>query len=147
MLATSPVIDIIAATEVLADKLSVSHGQESAAQLMDGMVEVLQSFRQHTYQVGKSNLSKSHWRAIKSLRADSSIKILPADKGNKTVVMNAEDYLSKLEKKRVQAGSNVAIACNPTRSREVALNRLINMIMKDAEAYAAIVTRESSMIM
>ncbi|CAM9853960.1 unnamed protein product, partial [Heterosigma akashiwo] len=64
------------------------------------------------------NLSKSHWRAIKSLRADSSIKILPAEKGNKTVVMNAEDYLSKLEK-RVQAGSNRrAIARNPSRSRE-----------------------------
>ncbi|CAM9382875.1 unnamed protein product, partial [Heterosigma akashiwo] len=85
------------------------------------------------YKVRKSNLSRSHWRAIKSLRADSSIKILPADKGNKTVVMNAGDYLSKLEK-RVQAGSNVAIARNPTKSREVALNRLINMIMKDAEA-------------
>mmetsp|Transcript_10662 Transcript_10662/g.18836 ORF Transcript_10662/g.18836 Transcript_10662/m.18836 type:complete len:305 (-) Transcript_10662:334-1248(-) len=103
---------------------------------MDGMVEVLQSFRQQTYKVRKSNLSRSHWRAIKSLRADSSIKILPADKGNKTVVMNADDYLSKLEQ-RVQAGSNVAIARNPTKSREVALNRLINMIMKDAEAYAA----------
>ena len=73
MLATPPVIDIIAATEVLADKLSVSHGQELAAQLMDGMVEVLQSFRQQTYKVRKSNLSKSHWRAIKSLREDSSI--------------------------------------------------------------------------
>ncbi|CAN0064298.1 unnamed protein product [Heterosigma akashiwo] len=102
VLATPPVIDIIAATEVLADKLSLSHGQESA-QLMGGMVEVLQSFRQQTYKVRKSNLSRSHWRAIKSLRADSSIKILPADKGNKTVVMNAGDYLSKLEQ-RVQAG-------------------------------------------
>ena len=60
VLATPPVIDIIAATKVLADKLSVSHGQESAAQLMDGMVEVLQSFRQQTYKVRKSNLSKSH---------------------------------------------------------------------------------------
>ncbi|CAM9756096.1 unnamed protein product [Heterosigma akashiwo] len=117
VLATPPVMDIIAATEVLADKLSVSHGQESAAQLMGGMVEVLQSFRQQTYKVRKSNLSRSHWRAIKSLRADSSIKILPADKGNKTVVMNADDYLSKLEQ-RVQAGSNVAIARNPTKSRE-----------------------------
>ena len=55
---------------------------------MSGMVEVLQSFRHQTYKMRKSNLSKSHRRAIKSLRADSSIKILPADKGNKTVVMN-----------------------------------------------------------
>ena len=45
----------------------------------------------------KSNLSKEQREALRKLREDDSIVILPADKGNALVVMNKEDYASKME--------------------------------------------------
>ena len=36
--------------------------------------------------------------ALKSLRNDASIVILPADKGNVTVVMDKKEYVSKMKK-------------------------------------------------
>ena len=43
----------------------------------------------------KDNLSKDESRALKELRSDTSIVILPADKGRSTVILNREDYLEK----------------------------------------------------
>jgi len=45
----------------------------------------------------KSNLGKEQSEALRKLREDDSIVILPADKGNALVVMNKEDYASKME--------------------------------------------------
>ena len=43
----------------------------------------------------KSNVRKEEREALRDLRNDSSIVILEADKGNATVVMDAEDYEKK----------------------------------------------------
>ena len=45
----------------------------------------------------KSSLGKEQREALKKLREDDSIVILPADKGNATVVMNKNDYARKME--------------------------------------------------
>ena len=45
----------------------------------------------------KSNLNKSERNAIKDLRNDDSITILPADKGRCTVVMDVTDYEHKVK--------------------------------------------------
>ena len=42
------------------------------------------------------NLSAEERKALKELRSDSNIKIMKADKGNCTVVMNTKDYDDKL---------------------------------------------------
>ena len=44
----------------------------------------------------KSNLDKGMHKATRDLREDTSIVILPADKGNATVVMNRTEYMSKM---------------------------------------------------
>ena len=44
----------------------------------------------------KSNISKTERQALKSLPDDDSIIILPADKGNVTVVMDRVEYSNKL---------------------------------------------------
>ena len=44
----------------------------------------------------KDNLSKDERKALKELQSDTSIVILPADKGRSTVILNREDYLEKL---------------------------------------------------
>jgi uncharacterized protein YifE (UPF0438 family) len=41
------------------------------------------------------NISKEEREAIGSLRKDKNIKILPADKGKCTVILNTEDYMKK----------------------------------------------------
>ena len=43
----------------------------------------------------KDNLSKDERKALKELQSDTSIGILPADKGRSTVILNREDYLEK----------------------------------------------------
>ena len=45
----------------------------------------------------KSNISKEEGAAIQDLRKDKSIKILPADNGKCTVILNTDDYLSKCQ--------------------------------------------------
>ena len=44
----------------------------------------------------KPNISKAERQAIKSLQDDNNIIILPADKGNATVVMDWVEYSNKL---------------------------------------------------
>ena len=43
----------------------------------------------------KQNLSKEERQALRSLKQNDEIIVLPADKGNSTVVMNAKDYETK----------------------------------------------------
>ena len=43
----------------------------------------------------KDNLSKNERKVLKELQSDTSILILPADKGRSTVILNREDYLEK----------------------------------------------------
>ena len=43
----------------------------------------------------KDNLSKDERKALKELQSDTSILILPADKGRSTVILNHEEYLEK----------------------------------------------------
>ena len=43
----------------------------------------------------KDNLSKDERKALKELQSDTSIVILPVDKGRSTVILNREDYLEK----------------------------------------------------
>ena len=44
----------------------------------------------------KSNLKPREFKAIRELNKDENILVLPADKGNATVVINTEDYKRKI---------------------------------------------------
>ena len=43
----------------------------------------------------KDNLCKDECKALKELQSDTSIVILPADKGRSAVILNREDYLGR----------------------------------------------------
>ena len=45
----------------------------------------------------KCNLLSAELRALRELKRDDSIVIVPADKGSATVVLNTEDYQRKIE--------------------------------------------------
>ena len=43
-----------------------------------------------------SNISKGEFKALQELKADIDITVLPADKGRSTVILNTNDYESRL---------------------------------------------------
>ena len=99
-----PTLDIIAATEATAFHLD----EETAQQLRLGVSSVLKSAKPP-----RENLTGKLHKAIRSLRRDKDIIILPADKGNATVVMNRSDYTAKMES-LLEDPAYKKLKCNPT---------------------------------
>ena len=61
-----------------------------------------------------SSLTSKETKALKDLRMDNSIVILPADKGNATVILDKAAYTKKMEE-ILHDGSYVAIKKDPRR--------------------------------
>ena len=61
----------------------------------------------------RKNLTGKQHKTIRSLRRDKDIIILPADKGNATVVMNRSDYTAKMED-LLEDPAYKKMKCNPT---------------------------------
>ena len=81
-----PYQDIITATESLTHRID----ERTAHALKLGVSSALRDARPP-----RPNLSFRQRQVICNLKKDTSIVILPADKGRVTVVMNKEDYVSK----------------------------------------------------
>ena len=81
-----PKNDIIVATELACKSLSTNE----AAQLRTEIVGAIKSSKDT-----KSNISKAVKTALRSLKQENSITILPADKGRATVVMDKTEYEKK----------------------------------------------------
>ena len=84
-----PYHDIIAATEATARQLDA----EKAKNLREEVSNAL-----HKARLPASNLDRGMSKALKDLRKDDSIVILPADKGNATVVLDRTKYEKKMNK-------------------------------------------------
>ncbi len=82
-------VEIIASTESTARKLNKEDGQ----QLRTGVALILQKSKPP-----KSNISKKQHKALTNLKRNKNIVILPADKGNATVVMDRYEYKMKMKK-------------------------------------------------
>ena len=65
----------------------------------------------------KPNITKDKTLAIKNIRKDDNIIILPADKANATVVMNKAEYTTKLET-LVNDGTYSKLKRNPAPNAE-----------------------------
>ena len=79
--------EMIAITEVTARHLNTNTAQK----LREGVAEVLTSAKPP-----KPNLTYSQRRALQDLRNDNLIVMLPADKGNATVVIDRSTYSDKM---------------------------------------------------
>ena len=71
------------------------------------------------------NVPKEEHEAIKELRQDTTIQILQADKGNATVVMDTEDYDSKVHDLLDDTKSYKILKKDPTRTTERKLLSLL----------------------
>ena len=66
----------------------------------------------------KTNITKEEQEAWRELKKDSDIKILQADKGNATVIMNTTDYEEKVRELLNDEDSYAAIKKDPTHAQK-----------------------------
>ena len=73
----------------------------------------------------KPNMSKDEWTALNNLKKDTSITILPADKGRCVVVMTRNHYEEKMN---TLLGSSEYVVCkkNPTETVSKKVSRILN---------------------
>ena len=110
---TVPVDDIITSIEGVATRLPENDAKEIRVEVKKCIQKTNKNLR--------SNLPKEMRAAMKTLKEDKSIVILPADKGNVTVVMNREDYDSKM-KEMVNGDGYHKVKTDPTNKIEKAIN-------------------------
>jgi hypothetical protein len=65
--------------------------EETAEKIRQETVRILKGSRQP-----KDNLTGAEWRALRSLKANASLVVLPADKGNAAVLLGTLDYNRKI---------------------------------------------------
>ncbi|BHF75226.1 hypothetical protein SprV_0501832100 [Sparganum proliferum] len=82
-------IDFIAAAEAVIREAPIT--EENRNLLRQRISSRLMSHKK------RNMLSKAENEALRTLKADKSIVILPADKGRSTVVLNKKDYINKVE--------------------------------------------------
>ncbi|XP_019627206.1 PREDICTED: uncharacterized protein LOC109472073 [Branchiostoma belcheri] len=117
-----PVKEIVTATEVACQKLD----QEDAALLRNEVVGILQNSKPP-----KPNLSREEREAVKSLKENKDIVIVPADKGKAVVVMDKTDYVEKCEKLLEDKDTYKVIGpVNPTKKLKGRLQRKLREIKK-----------------
>ena len=115
-----PLKDIIASTEQTAKSLP----PKTAQLLRDNVKACILDYKQPH----QSNLTKNQHQTLSKLKEMDSIVILPADKGNATVVMDRSKYAQKMEE-LLNDTSYIRIDKDPTKKTE----RTLNDRLKDLE--------------
>ena len=90
--------------------------------------------------VPKDNLSKDQRKALKELREMDDITILPADKGNATVLMDKKDYHNKLSA-MLNTGMYGKLSKDPTKSRESKLTQMLKGMERTKELLTQLYNR------
>ena len=78
------------------------------------------------------NLSRAERRALKSLKGNEDIVIVPADKGNTTVVLDADAYDSKAFE-LLQCHPFTVVNRDPTRKVEELVNACVREFFRDGK--------------
>ena len=112
---TIPIRRIVAAVEDGLRKLRTDQGKLEDAR--NSIIGILQKARPPP-----SNLSPEECRALSSLRRDSDIVILPADKGRSTVVMDRKNYDEKINNLLADQKTYKKLRRDPTPAFERRMN-------------------------
>ena len=83
--------------------------------------------------IPKSNLNPEEWKALKSLKDDEKVMVLPADKGKCLVVMDREEYLNKMEEKLKDETTYKRIKKDPTNEIKKALANQLEKIKEEQQ--------------
>ena len=118
-----PFVDVITALEDTATQLPQKEAEEFRVQTRRCIERT---------KVPKSNLNRDMRSALRNLRHDDSIVILPADKGNVTVVMNKDDYKEKMQEV-LQEGEYRIVVADPTARVEKSMNDELRHLFQSGE--------------
>ena len=93
-----PIVDYIVATEAYIRDAGLD--ELNTALLRNTVHTHIEKMKvKQKYKPAKSNLSSEEWKALKSLQNDNTIMIIPADKGNKTVILDRDIDVSNTRTK------------------------------------------------
>ena len=81
----------------------------------------------------KDNITREHRSALKEMRGWTEEVILPADKGNATVVMMRSDYNGKLQKLLSDPTTYRKLPKDPTPTQEAKVSRVLKKLEKGRE--------------
>ncbi|KAJ8917059.1 hypothetical protein NQ315_012978 [Exocentrus adspersus] len=118
-----PTLDIITSIEETCQKLSEDVSNEfriRSKMILEKPLKI------------KSNISKEEMLALKELKNDKDIKILPADKGNATVIMNTGDYNSKISN-LITEGQYTKLNKDPTKNTPHFIEKLTTININSTE--------------
>ncbi|XP_074026892.1 uncharacterized protein [Leptinotarsa decemlineata] len=130
-----PVENIISNVESALNRIDDKETQESIRQ---DIAHVLKNAKPPT-----RNIPHKEYQALKNLRENEDIIILPADKGNATVVLNTIDYESKMMK-LLEDPAYKKIVRDPTTYLEKTTKTAINNSPIDDEIKRHLIPREKS---
>ena len=115
--------EFVLATELACKKLA----QPDAVQLRAKVASAL-----HSSRPPKSNLSKEERQAVKELKKEDSILILPADKGRATVVLDRDEYNTKVNSMLADTKTYEELASDPTQSyKRKLVSKLSSLVEED----------------
>uniref|UniRef100_A0A3P8RXA2 Uncharacterized protein n=1 Tax=Amphiprion percula TaxID=161767 RepID=A0A3P8RXA2_AMPPE len=77
-----------------------------------------------------SNITKQETKAVKSLKQDNSITILPADKGRTTVIMDTDTYEQQLTNMLQDRNTNEVLKKDPTEQKKRILKTLLKPLLE-----------------
>ena len=115
-------MDIVAKIE---GALSLCEDEGKAETARAAIANVIRNARQP-----KSNVRKSEWEALASLREDTTRVVLEADKGNATVVMDVVDYDRKVLE-IIEKHPFKQLTRDPTRKNERRVNEGLKRLAKN----------------
>ena len=118
-----PIIDTVSAVEEGARGLA----EVDANDLRGRVCGVLRKAR-----LPRHNLTIKQRKALKSLKDLDGVVILPADKGNATVLMNEEEYQSKLAK-MLDSDTYKVLKKDPTKTQENKIGSILKDIARTGE--------------
>jgi hypothetical protein len=116
-----PYIDYITATEQACRNLAKGEGNCLRAEIIEELSKA---------KPPKSNLKAEEWKALKKLKDDEEIMVLPADKGKCLVVMDRKEYIKKMEEKLSDETTYKRIEKDPTSKIKEDLSKQLKK-MKD----------------
>ena len=126
-----PLTDTMAAVESGARRLS----PEDADDLRRRVCGILRQVK-----VPRSNLTREHRTALKEFKGLKDEVILPADKGNATVIMRRCDYDGKMEE-MLGTGTYGKLRGDPTATQENRLSRKLKGLEKKGEITSGLYNR------
>ena len=120
-----PIMDIITSTEIAANELEQKDLRVNAERLRHDVTKILSKYNNKKL---PSNLDRNQLNALKELRTESDLKVVPFDKGTGFALLENNDMISKINE---QIGEAKIISNDPTNTLVQKFQREVRRLLKE----------------